>query len=156
MAEAFEGGSRSQPDRLRQTPSWLITQTATLTHRLVGAALADIGATRYQYAVLAAVEEFGPISQAEIGRRCHIDRSDVVATLNELAGHGHVDRTQDPADRRQNLITLTRTGRARLRQIAQAVDAAQTSLLGDLPEEHRTRLVGTLQRILDHHARPSE
>lgn len=87
MAEVFEGGSRSQPDRLRQTPSWLITQTATLTHRLVGAALTDIGATRYQYAVLAA-GEFGPISQAEIGRRCHIDRSDVVATLNELAGHG--------------------------------------------------------------------
>lgn len=156
MTEVFEGGSRLQPTRLRQTPSWLITQTATLAHRLIGATLAGVGATRYQYAVLAAVEEFGPISQAELGRRCHIDRSDIVATLNELAAHGHIDRKQDPDDRRQNLVTLTRSGRRRLEQIAQAVDAAQSSLLGELPEQRRTELVKSLQRILDDHASSSE
>lgn len=152
MAEVVEGGSGLQPARLRQTPSWLLTQAATLTQRLVGAALAGIGATRYQYAVLAAVEEFGPISQAELGRRCHIDRSDIVATLNELAGHGHVDRKQDPRDKRQNLVTLTAAGRRRLEQIAQALDAAQSSLLGDLPEKHRLELMKALQHILDNQA----
>lgn len=152
MTEAFDGGSRSQPTRLRETPSWLITQTATLTQRLVGTALAGVDATRYQYAVLATVEEFGPISQAELGRRCHIDRSDIVATLNRLTAEGHIDRQQDPNDRRQNLVTLTRAGHRRLEQIAQAVDEAQTALLRDLPETHRTQLVKTLQRILDGHA----
>lgn len=156
MTEVFEGGSGLQPARLRKTPSWLLTQTATLTQRLIGTALAGVGATRYQYAVLAAVEEFGPISQAELGRRCHIDRSDIVATLNELVSGGHIDRNQDPDDRRQNLVTLTRTGQEHLEQIAQAVDAAQSSLLGDLPEEHRGELVRALQRILDNHASLSE
>lgn len=156
MTEVFEGGSGLQPARLRETPSWLLTQTATLTHRLVGTVLASVGATRYQYAVLAAVEEFGPISQAELGRRCHIDRSDIVSTLNELAAYGHIDRKQDPDDRRQNLVTLTRAGRRRLEQIAQAVDAAQSSLLGDLPPTHRAALVKALQRILDNHASSSE
>lgn len=156
MTEVFEGGSGLQPARLRQTPSWLLTQTATLTKRLVGAALADVGATRYQYAVLAAVEEFGPISQAELGRRCHIDRSDIVATLNELASGGHIDRNQDPDDRRQNLVTLTGTGRGRLERIAHAVHAAQSTLFGDLSQARRADLVAALQRILDSHAESAD
>jgi len=61
-----------------------------------------------------------------------------------------------PDDRRQQLVTLTRAGRRRLEQIAQAVDAAQSSLLGDLPPTHRAALVKALQRILDNHASSSE
>ncbi|MEV1174226.1 hypothetical protein [Nonomuraea sp. NPDC049784] len=53
----------------------LITQTATHAARLVSEALDMAGARRYHYALLATLEEFGPSSQAELGRRCAIDRS---------------------------------------------------------------------------------
>ncbi|HLU44451.1 MAG TPA: MarR family transcriptional regulator [Natronosporangium sp.] len=148
----IEGASGQQPARLRRTPSWLITQTATLAHRLVSAALVEVGATRYHYAVLAALEEFGPISQAELGRRCHIDRSDVVATINDLVHGRYVERRQDPADRRQNLITLTDAGRQRLQHIAGVLDTVQTDLLAPLTESERTTLTTLLRRILDHQA----
>ncbi len=133
-------------------PSWLITQTATLTNRLVSAALAEVGATRYHYAVLAALDEFGPTSQAELGRRCHIDRSDIVATVNDLVEGRYVERRQDSADRRQNLITLTNTGQQRLEHIASVLDTTQAHLLGDIPKPEREAFVTTLRRILDHHA----
>lgn len=152
----IEGASGQQPARLRETPSWLITQTATLTHRVVSVALAGIGATRYHYAVLAALEEFGPTSQAELGRRCHIDRSDIVATVNDLVQGRRVERRQDPADRRQNLITITDTGGQRLEDIAGVLDAAQSDLLGDLSENEREILITVLRRILDHSANAAD
>jgi MarR family len=62
-----------------------------------------LGATsssrRDDYRLLAALEEFGPSSQADLGRRTSIDRSDVVAALNELADRGLVRRAPDPEDR---------------------------------------------------------
>jgi len=150
--EDTEGASGQQPARLRQTPTWLITQTATLTHRLVSMALAAVGATRYHYAVLSALDEFGSTSQAELGRRCHIDRSDMVAAINDLTASLFVERRQDPSDRRQNLITLTDSGKRRLEQIASVLDGVQDDLLGPLGQNERDSLATTLRRILDHRA----
>jgi DNA-binding MarR family transcriptional regulator len=154
--EHIEGAGGLQPARLRQTPSWLITQTATLTHRLVSTALGEVGATRYHYAALAALEEFGPISQAELGRRCHIDRSDMVAALNDLTAGGFVERRQDPADRRQNLVTLTESGKRRLEHIGGVLDGIQDDLLGPLSAKERDALATALRRVLDHQAQPVE
>lgn len=147
--ENAESDSGRQPARLRRTPSWLITQTATLTHRLVSAALAEEGATRYQYAVLAALDEYGSTSQAELGRRCRIDRSDIVATVNDLVADAFVERRRDPGDRRQNLITLTAAGRRRMERIAAVLAAVQDDLVGVLSDAERTAFVAALQRILD-------
>lgn len=150
--EDIEGAGGQQPARLRQTPSWLITQTATLTNRLISAALNEVGATRYHYAVLAALDEFGPTSQAELGRRCHIDRSDIVATINDLVQERYVERRQDSTDRRQNLITVTVSGQQRLQHVADVLDGVQHELLGHLAEREREALTTTLRSILDRQA----
>src|ERR671928_478678 len=52
------------------------------------------------YAVLAALEEAGPMSQADLGRRVWIDRSDLHAIINELESEGLVARVRDERDRR--------------------------------------------------------
>jgi hypothetical protein len=39
-----------------------------------------------------------------------MDRSDVVAAINELVSRGLADRSRDPADGRRNVITITRPG----------------------------------------------
>ncbi len=56
------------------------------------------GARRYHYALLAAAEEYGPSSQADLGRRTGIDRSDMVATVNDLAERRLLERAPDPQD----------------------------------------------------------
>ena len=84
------------PARLKGTPSWLVNQTATHASRLVTDGLAAVGARRYHYSLLAALSEFGPSSQAALGRHTGIDRSDVVAMLNELAEQRLVERAVDP------------------------------------------------------------
>jgi DNA-binding MarR family transcriptional regulator len=49
---------------------------------LVGDSFGRPGLRRH-YAVLAGLDEFGPISQAALSRRLGVDRSDLVAALND-------------------------------------------------------------------------
>lgn len=82
------------PTALRQSPSWLIGQASVYAHRLVNDGLATADARRYHFSALA---EYGPVSQIALGRRCHLDRSDIAAVVGELGEHGHVEREPDPA-----------------------------------------------------------
>jgi DNA-binding MarR family transcriptional regulator len=143
----------ASPARLRGTPSWLITHTATHANRLVTAGFAAADARRYHYSLLAALEEFGPASQAALGRRSGMDRSDVVAMINELADKHLVERTPDPADRRRNIITITPAGVQQLRRLDGVVAAIQDQLLGPLSANERKELVRLLSRMLDYHTR---
>ena len=141
------------PGRLRGSPSWLLTQTAAQASRLVSEGFATADARGYHYRLLAALEEFGPASQAALGRRSGIDRSDVVATVNELEGGGLVERARDPEDRRRNIVTITAAGTQQLRRLDGVLAGIQDELLAPLSTDERGELARLLTRILDHHAR---
>jgi DNA-binding MarR family transcriptional regulator len=139
------------PERLSTKPSWLITQLATHARRLSADGHATVGAAAYHYRVLAALHEFGPSSQADLARRGNLDRSDVVAAVNELAAQGYVERTPDPDDRRRNLVRPTRAGTQQLRRMDKALDRVQDELLAPLSATDRTTLVRLLDELLAHH-----
>ncbi|HEY7071677.1 MAG TPA: MarR family transcriptional regulator [Acidimicrobiales bacterium] len=144
---------RVAPARVRAKTSWLLNQAALPANRLVAEALAAEDGRRYHYVLLAALDDGGPASQADLSRRTTIDRSDIVAALNDLAGRGLVERSPDPADRRRNVITLTTAGRRHLHKLDRLLDQAQDDLLAPLSPVERRRLVDLLTRIVDHHAR---
>ncbi|EIV92717.1 transcriptional regulator [Frankia sp. QA3] len=134
-----------------------MTQTAQQAHRLVSDGLAAVGARGYHYRALAWLDELGPTSQADLGRRSGIHLSDLVATINELADQQLVERTPDPADRRRNIITITPAGRRQLRRLEKQLTRVQDELLAALTPDERDQLTLLLRRVLDHHtdARPS-
>jgi DNA-binding MarR family transcriptional regulator len=140
------------PYRLRGTPSWLITRVARHASRLVSEGFAAAGARGYHYRLLAALEEFGPSSQAGLGRRVGIDRSDVVAVVNELADGGLVERAPDPEDRRRNVVTITPAGVEQLRRLDGVLAGIQDELLAPLSSDERDELARLLTRVSDHHA----
>ncbi|MEV0430874.1 MarR family winged helix-turn-helix transcriptional regulator [Micromonospora sp. NPDC050495] len=139
------------PRRLRALPSRLTNQAALSANRIVDRTLAAAGVRRYHYALLAALAEFGPASQAALGRRTGIDRSDMVATVNELADRRLLERAPDPADRRRNIVSITAAGRSRLTDLDRLVADAQEEFLAPLPAADRRRLVDLLTRLVDHH-----
>lgn len=138
------------PERLWRLPTWLLTHLGWDAYRLVVEALGS-PAGRTDYAVLAGLEELGAMSQADLGRRLGIDRSDVVAVLNRLQADALVLRAQDSADRRRNLIRITPAGRRTLRRLDVAVAEAQEAVLAPLPPDERRQVVTTLQRLVEHH-----
>ncbi|WP_280474448.1 MarR family winged helix-turn-helix transcriptional regulator [Nocardia asiatica] len=137
--------------RLRVLPSRLVNQVALVANRATERALEPTGSRRYHYALLATLGEFGPASQAELGRRTRIDRSDVVAVVNDLAARGLVERTPDPADRRRNIVTLTAAGARHLEELHERLAVAQDELLAGFSAADRDTLVTLLTRILDAH-----
>jgi DNA-binding MarR family transcriptional regulator len=137
------------PTRLRGKPSWLISKASARAHRLIAEAMAAVDGRAYHFAILAALDEFGPDSQVRIGQRCGIDQSDMHAMLTELAGQDHVARAPDPGDRRRNLITLTPAGRQRLEELDTTLSEVQDNLLNVLSATERDRLAMLLTRLLD-------
>jgi DNA-binding MarR family transcriptional regulator len=138
------------PARLRGLPTWLLSQVALRAQRLVTDAFADADASRSQYSLLAALEEFGPTSQAALGRRLGIDRSDVVALLRELEKRKLVKRAADPSDSRRNVITITRAGVRRLEKLDSLVAEVQAAVLTPLTARERNQLIRLLTRVIDH------
>ncbi len=133
-------------------PSWLLGQAAMHAHRLVVERLAAAGARGYHYRLLAALEEFGPASQATLGRRTGNDRSYVVEAVNELTNGGLVERARDPDDRRRNVVTITPAGVRQLRRLDEVLAGIQDELFAPLSAEERAQLARLLARVLDHHA----
>ncbi|WP_067697378.1 MarR family winged helix-turn-helix transcriptional regulator [Nocardia jejuensis] len=148
MEIAHDGAS----GRLRALPTRLVNQVAILANRLTDRALESTGSRPYHYALLVTLDEFGPASQAELGRRTTIDRSDIVATVNDLAAREFVHRASDPDDRRRNIVTLTPAGVEHLRDLDARLAVAQNELLPGFSAAERANFVLILTRILELHA----
>ena len=138
------------PARLRAMPTWLIGQVETRSHRLLAERLGAEGARGYHFRLLAALAEFGPASQASLGRRTAMNRSDVVTAVNELVDQGLAERTGDPADRRRNIVTMTPAGQARLGRLDEVLAEVQAQLLAPLSAAERADFAQLLTRILGH------
>jgi MarR family transcriptional regulator, lower aerobic nicotinate degradation pathway regulator len=147
--EAVDGHPEyDPPERMRRLPSWLASQLARRGAALVGESLAQEGVGRQHFAVLTSLAEQGPASQAALGRRLWIDRSDLHALMTDLERDGLIARVRDPEDRRRNIVTLTAAGKALLKRLDKRVDAAQTALLEPLSAAERRELVRLLDRVV--------
>lgn len=135
--------------RMRERPTWLISRAYLRATGLLQEGFAADGdkLRGYHYRLLAALEEFGPASQAALGRGTGIDRSDVTAALVELEERGLVERSVNPADRRRNVVSITAAGTARLEELDAVVDTIQERLLAPLSEEERRQFVTLIRRI---------
>jgi DNA-binding MarR family transcriptional regulator len=138
----------SEPHRLSGTVVWLLGRASQRAHQLAQERLAAAGIRKWHYAVLAALAEFGAQSQADIGRRLGLDRSDMVAVLNDLQADGYVSREPDPADRRRNTVAITGGGSTALAGFDRLIAEADQVLLDQLSVDDRARLVGFLERIV--------
>ena len=139
---------KDAPQRLQRLPSWLLSASALVGDRLVNEALATEGVRKYHFRVLVALSDDGPLSQADLGRRLSIDRSDMAAVVAELELRELVVRTRDDRDRRRNVVTVTAGGEDALARMDAAIAAAQEELLAPLSAPERQQLTELLTRLL--------
>jgi MarR family transcriptional regulator, lower aerobic nicotinate degradation pathway regulator len=139
------------PASIRDRPTWLISRTYARSHRILSEAFAESGGglRSYHYRLLAALHESGPSSQADLSRGTSVDRSDVVGVLGELEQAGLIERAVDPANRRRNIVTLTRAGKKQLTALERVVDEAQERVMAPLSPSERARLLTLLRRLAD-------
>lgn len=137
------------PARLRALTSWQANKVSTIGARTTARHMPLTA--RSDFAVLAALEEYGALSQADLGRRLGLDRNDVSGIVTRLHTGGHVDRQADPGDRRRNLVTITPAGIRYLDEIQDHADRAQAELLAGLDPDERRHLHALLAKTLSAH-----
>lgn len=133
--------------RISQRPTWLLSRANARAQALLHEAFAAEGVRGYHVRLLAALDEHGPASQADLGRSTGIDRSDVVATLDDLVGWRLARRDPDPADRRRNIVTITAAGTRRLERLDSVLDGVQEAVLSPLTVTERRTLVRLLTKL---------
>jgi MarR family transcriptional regulator, lower aerobic nicotinate degradation pathway regulator len=128
---------------------WLISRTYARSHALLNDGFAESGTgfRSYHYRLLAALEESGPTTQANLGRNTSIDRSDVVNILAELERRGLIRRNVDPTNRHRNIVTITAAGRKQLRALDYVVDTVQERVLEPLTQTERRQLTRLLRKL---------
>ena len=139
------------PSRIGDRATWLISRAYGRSRGLLNAGFAasDTGLRSYHYRLLAALEEWGPVGQADLGRSTSLDRSDVVAVLGELERFGLVERTVNPNNRRRNIVSITPAGREQLRALDHVVNEIQERVLAPLSQDERRELTKLLRKLAD-------
>src|SRR3954469_15017583 len=103
------------PALLRNLASWQAGRVSILGARFTAARMPL--EARSDFAVLAALQEYGELSQADLGRRLGLDRNNVNGIVTRLEGNGYIERRTDAADRRRNIVAVTAAGLQHLRDL---------------------------------------
>ncbi|HET7356875.1 MAG TPA: MarR family transcriptional regulator [Nocardioidaceae bacterium] len=140
---------RRTPDRIRDRPTWLISRAYARSSALLTAGFEahGEGLRGYHYRLLAALEQWGPASQADLARDTGIDRSDVTNALTELESRALVTRKVDPDHKRRNIVTLTPQGAETLLELDTVLEKVQEAVLAPLTAAQRRQLVSLLSQL---------
>jgi DNA-binding MarR family transcriptional regulator len=123
-----DGPVRAVTDRL----GYLLKHAHLRHAELTAAAMAPHGISGRECAVLVAVDDQVPQSQQEVARRLAVDRTTMVALIDELEAKGLVERRPAADDRRKNVVALTDPGRETLARALRATEEAEREFLARL------------------------
>jgi DNA-binding MarR family transcriptional regulator len=138
------------PGRVEDRPTWLISRTFARSSGLLAAGFESHGRglRSYHYRLLAALDEWGPSSQADLGRGTGIDRSDITAALSELESRRLVKRSADPAHGRRKIVTITPAGVEQLLELDNVIDDVQEQVLNPLTPVQRRQFIALMVKLL--------
>lgn len=138
--EAFAG--------LEREIALLLRRARVISERLAGELHPDLDGSAY--ALLALLQDLGPLRAGDLVARLGQDKSTVSRQVTKLVDLGLVDRTADPVDGRAQVLAPSREGAARLARIREARRARWAADLSDWPEDDvatLAELLGRLNRI---------
>jgi MarR family transcriptional regulator, lower aerobic nicotinate degradation pathway regulator len=137
-------------DRISDRATWLVSRAFARSSGLLNEGFAGRGGglRSYHYRLLTALEQWGPASQATLGRTTGIDRSDVTAGITELEARSLVARTVDSTNRRRNIVEITAAGRRGLIELDRLIDDVQERFLAPLSTTERRQFAKIMRKLV--------
>ncbi len=139
---------RPRPPSLLELPSYTAAQVSKYGRRRLEAVLHEHDLRLGHHAILAALDDFGPLSQQQLADSLDFDKSHLVGRIDILEERGFVTRTQDPDDRRRHRIALTSAGGTLLDRLRPAAKQSQEGFLEGLTAAQQKTLISLLQQVL--------
>lgn len=110
-------------------------------------AMGDDGLSPRVFAALSFVIDTPNITQSDLARRLGVERSGLVAIVDELEGRGYLERVPVPGDRRVQALSPTTTGSSAYVEAVEKVQAHEDALLKMLSEDEKNTLLELLGKI---------
>lgn len=101
--------------------------------------------------VLALIVECPHITQSDVARRLGIERSGIVAIIDDLEGNGLVRREAVPGDRRSQALLPTPQGYDQFDLVMSQAQAREQHLLSALPPQEQAQLLQLLRKLRTTH-----
>ena len=131
------------PERTERDITGLLNMAGHALSNRLSAALADVDLTpRMQCVLVHALEE--ERTQIQLAALADLDKTTMVATVDDLEARGLAERRPSATDRRARIIAVTDKGRAAAEEGQQIVDQVHADALGTLSAADRSSFVQAL------------
>ncbi len=110
-------------------------------------ALGNDGLSPRVFTALSLTVKFPNITQSELARMMGIERSGLVAIVDELEDRNYLRRAAVPGDRRVQALVPTDGGRRAYADAILLVRAHEDELFADMPAENKATLLSLLRKI---------
>jgi len=105
------------------------------------------GLTDGQFGAMETLLHLGPLNQCELGRKLLRSGGNVTMIVDNLEKNGYVIRSQDPDDRRSNIVSLTAAGEELIRVLFPKVLARIVAVMDALDADEQDSLAAMLKRL---------
>lgn len=136
--------SRAEPRPWREGLAHVLWRAQQAAQRRLQESLTGLGVTATQLALAANVQEYGPLSAADLARALRLTPQTVTVAMNQLVELGWLTRRPHPVHKRVQLFDLTPDGTRGVDEGRALVDRINDRMIGALgggdPEEFTGRL----------------
>jgi DNA-binding MarR family transcriptional regulator len=136
------------PAALAASTGYVLSKAAQRAVETFEAALRPLGIRSRHYGVLTLLVEDGPLSQQVLGERLRVDRTTMVAVVDDLERLGLAERRRDPADRRAYAIHPKPAGEETLTRARTLLAEAEEAIFAPLSAAERRQLRDLLVRLV--------
>jgi DNA-binding MarR family transcriptional regulator len=137
------------PSSVADQIGFLLSKAHLRVHNRANEALEPLDLTVKHYGLLTLIVHEGPIPQGRLGEIMRIDRTTMVALIDDLERDGHVDRTRNPEDRRAYALAATARGKRVQSSAAAAMKEVQNEALSPLTSADRRELQRMLRILVE-------
>ena len=137
----------SLPPSMRDRVPFLLYRASQISLSLANEMLVAVALNARQVGILTMVTELEPMTQKRLADALRIDRTTMVALLDDLEDKGYVARQRHPRDRRAFLVQPTESGRAAKDAAVRILDEQQRRFLAPLTPAESAQLSALLKRL---------
>ncbi len=150
-----ESADEGCPECLMGNLNWLLTQAHYALASELAAAFEPLGISPRGHAVLGAAMTSGH-TQKQLAELVGLDKTTMVATLDELEAAGLARRVPSTTDRRAHVVEVTPEGRKKVAVAGRVAQRVQADVLASLGEKGGSEFLDALGALVrDRLAEPS-
>lgn len=146
--DCFDNVSESTGEA-REAPylGHLLNEAADIIRSETQRELKPLGLNPRLFGTLDIIAENEPLSQRALGGLRKIDRTTIVAQVDQLEADGLIKRSANPTDRREYALIMTAKGSDVVQQARAAARRVEKQFLKNLPAEDCRKLLEILWRL---------